>query len=110
MPGEHKYAGRTTERIETDIPMAYLADQANKTQDLVIGEEGAGRLSYRLGLRYAPQDLDMKALDMGFVVQRSYEAVDQPADVQRDKDGVWHIKAGARCPRPREHGRHRSPL
>ncbi len=33
---------------------------------------------------------------MGFVVQRSYEAVDDPADVRRDDDGIWHIKAGAR--------------
>jgi len=33
---------------------------------------------------------------MGFVVQRSYEAVDDPGDVSRDAEGVWHIKAGAR--------------
>ena len=33
---------------------------------------------------------------MGFVVQRSYEAVDDPEDVVQDEDGVWHIKAGAR--------------
>jgi uncharacterized protein YfaS (alpha-2-macroglobulin family) len=33
---------------------------------------------------------------MGFVVQRRYEAVDDPEDVSQDKDGVWHIKAGAR--------------
>jgi uncharacterized protein YfaS (alpha-2-macroglobulin family) len=33
---------------------------------------------------------------MGFVVQREYEAVDDPEDVNRDADGVWQIKAGAR--------------
>jgi uncharacterized protein YfaS (alpha-2-macroglobulin family) len=33
---------------------------------------------------------------MGFVVQRTYEAVDDPADVRLDEAGVWHIKAGAR--------------
>jgi alpha-2-macroglobulin len=33
---------------------------------------------------------------MGFTVQRVYEAVDDPDDVYRDADGVWHIKAGAR--------------
>ena len=33
---------------------------------------------------------------MGFAVQRVYEAVDDPEDVWRDEDGVWHIKAGAR--------------
>ena len=38
----------------------------------------------------------MPPVDMGFVVERSYEAVDDADDVQRDEDGVWHIKAGAR--------------
>jgi len=33
---------------------------------------------------------------MGFVVLREYEAIDDPEDVSRDEDGVWHIKAGAR--------------
>jgi alpha-2-macroglobulin len=33
---------------------------------------------------------------MGFVVQRVYEAVDDPADVRLDENGVWHIRAGAR--------------
>jgi hypothetical protein len=33
---------------------------------------------------------------MGFVVTRSYEAVDDPDDVTQGEDGVWHFKAGAR--------------
>jgi len=33
---------------------------------------------------------------MGFVVERSYEAVDDPDDVTRDEDGTWRFKAGAR--------------
>jgi alpha-2-macroglobulin len=33
---------------------------------------------------------------MGFVVQREYEGVDDPEDVYRDEEGIWHIKAGAR--------------
>jgi hypothetical protein len=33
---------------------------------------------------------------MGFVVQRTYEALDDPDDVSQDEDGVWHIKAGSR--------------
>ena len=33
---------------------------------------------------------------MGFVVQRRYEAIDDPEDVYQDSDGAWHIKAGAR--------------
>ena len=51
---------------------------------------------YRLGLRYAPTDLNLPALDMGFVIQRGYEAVDNADDVYLDEQGIWHIKAGAR--------------
>ena len=36
------------------------------------------------------------SLNRGFVVQRTYEAVDDPDDVWQDEDGVWHIKLGAR--------------
>jgi alpha-2-macroglobulin len=96
--GEHEYAGRTTERHETSIPMSYLVDpgQDRDTQDLILSKQGPGRLYYRLGLRYAPTDLWLEPLDMGFVVQRVYEAIDDPEDVYRDSEGVWHIKAGAR--------------
>jgi len=93
--GDHTYQGRTTERHESAVPMSYLAD-LDGTQDLILSKEGPGRLYYRLGLQYAPTDLTLDSLDMGFVVQRAYEALDDPADVTRDQDGVWHIKAGAR--------------
>jgi uncharacterized protein YfaS (alpha-2-macroglobulin family) len=93
--GEHEFVGRTTERHETLIPMAYLLDE-DGTQDLILSKDGQGRLYYRLGLSYAPTDLTLEPLDMGFVVQRSYEAVDDPEDVYQDEDGVWHIRAGAR--------------
>ena len=79
--------------------MAYLVDPelgGGVTQNLILNKEGIGRLYYRLGLRYAPTDLELEPVDMGFVVQREYEAVDDPADVTRDSDGIWHIKAGAR--------------
>jgi hypothetical protein len=33
---------------------------------------------------------------MGFVVRRSYEAVDDPADVRLGEDGTWYVKPGAR--------------
>jgi uncharacterized protein YfaS (alpha-2-macroglobulin family) len=97
--GSHIYEGRTTERHETIIPMAYLVDEAlggGTTQDLILSKLGDGRLYYRLGLRYAPTDLEMDPIDMGFVVLREYEAVDDPQDVTQDEDGVWHIRAGAR--------------
>ncbi|MGD9148300.1 MAG: alpha-2-macroglobulin family protein, partial [Anaerolineae bacterium] len=93
--GEHAYQGRTTERHESAIPMDYLVT-GDETQDMILSKEGPGRLYYRLGLRYAPTDLALDPLDMGFVVQRSYEAVDDLEDVHQDEEGVWHIKAGAR--------------
>jgi hypothetical protein len=97
--GGYEFRGRSTERHETMIPMNFLVSQspgAGQTQDLILSKEGQGRLYYRLGLRYAPLDLELDPLDMGFVVQRQYEAVDDPGDVSRDEDGVWRIKAGSR--------------
>ena len=97
--GSHAYRGRTTERHETAIPMEYLVDPAlggGETQNLILSKEGPGRLYYRLGLQYAPSDLKLEPLEIGFVVQRRYEAVDDPQDVTLDENGVWHIRAGAR--------------
>ncbi len=97
--GESEFRGRTTEIHETLIPMTYVLSETSSgggTQDFIISKEGPGRLYYRLGLRYAPTDLNLDPLDMGFVVLRRYEAVDDPGDVSQDSDGTWHIKAGAR--------------
>ncbi len=97
--GSHTYQGRTTERHETLIPMTYLVDETlggGQTQNLILSKEGTGRLYYRLGLSYAPTNLTLEPLDMGFAVQRVYEAIDDPADVSKDGNGIWHIKAGAR--------------
>ncbi len=91
--GEHEYQGRSTDRGQTNIGMQELLDLGDS--DLVVAKEGEGRLYYRLGLRYAPADFDLDPLDRGFVVQRSYEAVDDDDDVWQDDDGVWHVKAGA---------------
>lgn len=96
--GDHAFEGRTTERHQTDIPMSYLFDVApgETAQDLILSKDGPGRLYYRLGLKYAPTDLSLDALDRGFIVQRTYEALDDPEDVYQDEQGIWHIKAGAR--------------
>ncbi|MGI9600686.1 MAG: alpha-2-macroglobulin family protein [Acidimicrobiales bacterium] len=91
--GEHTYQGRSTDRGETLVPMAELIESGDA--DIVVAKDGAGRLYYRLGLRYAPADLDLDPRDRGFVVQRSYEAVDDPDDVRRDDDGTWQVRAGA---------------
>ncbi|MCE9645321.1 MAG: hypothetical protein K8S20_04920 [Chloroflexi bacterium] len=96
--GSNEFRGRTTDQYETMIPMGYVLNEtsAGGTRDLILSKEGTGRLYYRLGLQYAPKDLDLDPLDMGFVVQRRYESLDDPADVVLDKNGVWHIQAGTR--------------
>jgi alpha-2-macroglobulin len=97
--GSSEFSGYTTEQHELLIPMSHVLSETASgggTENIIISKEGSGRLYYRLGLSYAPTDLNLKALDMGFVIQRRYEAVDDPGDVSMDKDGVWHIKAGAR--------------
>ncbi len=93
--GESAFRGRTTEYHRIDIPMSFLAAGPER-QDLILSKEGKGRLYYRLGMRYAPTNLRLEPVDHGFTVERSYEAVDDPDDVRRDEDGVWHVKAGAR--------------
>jgi alpha-2-macroglobulin len=95
--GSGTFEGRSTDRVQISIPMTYVLDETEGgMQDLIISKEGAGRLYYRLGLRYAPTDLNMPPVDMGFVVQRAYEGVDNPDDVYKDAEGRWHIKAGAK--------------
>ncbi len=91
--GEHTYQGRSTDRGQTLVPMTELIDAGDT--DIVVAKDGAGRLYYRLGLDYAPADLELDPRDRGFVVTRTYEAVDDPADVSRDDEGTWHIRAGA---------------
>ena len=93
--GEQQFKGRSTDRQELKVPMSYLASKAT-TQNLVVSKIGKGRLYYRIGMNYAPEDLNLKAADYGFTVERAYEAIDQPDDVKRDADGTWRIKAGAR--------------
>jgi alpha-2-macroglobulin len=92
--GEQQFRGRSTDRRQLDVPMSYLA-QRNGAQNLTLSKEGAGRLYYRVGMRYAPASLKLAAADYGFAVERAYEAVDDPSDVRRDADGTWRIRAGA---------------
>ena len=95
--GKNEFRNRTTEQHEILIPMEYiLSKTAGGQEDLILSKEGPGRLYYRLGLKYVPNDLNLPPLDAGFFVSRIYEALDDPADVTRDADGIWHIRAGAR--------------
>lgn len=92
--GQQSFHGRSTDRQQVNVPMSYIAQQAEP--NLVLDKQGTGRLYYRVSMSYAPKDLDLKPVDYGFTVERSYEGVDDPKDVSRDADGTWHIKAGAR--------------
>ncbi len=92
--GEHAFKGRTTERSQINVPMSYLMDKGG-TPNLTLAKEGAGRMYYRIGMQYAPSNLQLKAADYGFTVTRVYEAIDNPNDVRRQEDGTWRIKAGA---------------
>ncbi len=97
--GSNEFVGYTTDIYETLIPMNYVLEETSAgggTQDLILSKDGPGRLYYRLGLQYAPTDLNLDPLEMGFVVQRRYESLDDPEYVYQDSDGVWHIKAGTR--------------
>ena len=95
LAGEGQFKGRSTNRVETQIPMRYLA-QTPGVQKLTIGKTGAGRMYYRVGMRYAPKNLSLKPADYGFSVKRVYEAIDKPTDVRREKDGTWVVRAGAK--------------
>jgi uncharacterized protein YfaS (alpha-2-macroglobulin family) len=88
------FRGRSTDRRVADVPMRdLLAGPAQ--QDVVLAKDGPGRLYWRLGLSYAPASLSLPPSEQGFAVERSFEAVADPADVRRDEDGTWHIRAGA---------------
>ncbi|MBW2456001.1 MAG: hypothetical protein JRI68_15900 [Deltaproteobacteria bacterium] len=92
--GAHRFQGRSTDRQRVEVPMRFLAKQG-KASDLVLAKQGTGRLYYRLGMQYAPRSLKLPPVERGFSVSRTYEAIDDPADVRRTADGTWRIKAGA---------------
>jgi len=93
--GEEKFKGRSVDSNVLDIPMSYLVDQGG-TSNLIMDRQGAGRLYYRIGMKYAPKNLKLDPADYGFTVLRKYEAVDNADDVKQNADGSWTIKAGAR--------------
>jgi uncharacterized protein YfaS (alpha-2-macroglobulin family) len=98
---EAPFLDRTTERASTVVPMADLieltapAEGSDDAGSLTLAKDGEGRLYYRLGLTYAPSDLQLDARDEGFVVERTYLPIDDDGDVTRDANGHWHIRAGA---------------
>ncbi|MFL6467898.1 MAG: alpha-2-macroglobulin family protein, partial [Pyrinomonadaceae bacterium] len=93
--GEQVFRGRSTDSNLLNIPMSYLVDQGG-TSNLFVDKQGAGRIYYRIGMKYAPKNLKLEPADYGFEVLRKYEAVDDKDDVKQNPDGTWTIKSGAR--------------
>ncbi|MFN0278335.1 MAG: alpha-2-macroglobulin family protein [Pyrinomonadaceae bacterium] len=93
--GEQVFKGRSIDSNQLNIPMSYLVDQGG-TSNLILDRQGAGRLYYRIGMKYAPRNLKLEPADYGFTVLRKYEAVDDKDDVTQNADGSWTIKSGAR--------------
>lgn len=91
--GLQTFKGRSTETKEVTVPTEYLLK--NAPTEVLITKKGPGRLYYRLALDYARKELNIPAKARGFIVTRTYEFVDNKADVSKDKDGVWHFKSGA---------------
>ncbi len=90
---EQAFVGRSGVRAQAQVAWPTLGP--GTTHDLALVKEGAGRLYYRVGIRYAPKRIDLPPLDAGFLVRRAYSAVDDADDVRRTPTG-WAIKLGAR--------------
>ncbi|HEX8288092.1 MAG TPA: alpha-2-macroglobulin family protein [Pyrinomonadaceae bacterium] len=93
--GQEAFKGRSVDSNLLNIPMNYLLE-SNGTANLILDKQGAGRLYYRIGMKYAPKNLNLQPADYGFTVLRKYEAIDNADDVKQMADGNWTIKSGAR--------------
>lgn len=91
---EQAFVGRSGARAVSQLDWSAL--KPGTKHDLAMAKTGPGRMYYRIGITYAPKRRDLPALDAGFVVRRTYKAVDDPDDVTRLPDGRWKIKLGAR--------------
>lgn len=97
--GTFAFEGRSMTKQQQTIPMKSLLDTG--ADKLTLAKKGPGKLYYRLGLRYAPEDLELEARAQGFVVSRKYEALPEPGQTEPDPDAVrqlddgsWVVKAG----------------
>ncbi|MBM4355140.1 MAG: hypothetical protein FJ109_15385, partial [Deltaproteobacteria bacterium] len=88
----HRFKGREMTIATSRIPMKKILEQA--AGDLIVARKGQGRLYYRLGLRYAPNDLKLNPEDRGFVVERTYLPEGKDGELARREDGAWVAKAG----------------
>jgi uncharacterized protein YfaS (alpha-2-macroglobulin family) len=93
---DERFVGRDVTRRGLTLPVSQLAELAGPDgAELVLDEDGPGRLYWRLGLRYARDLEDPQPESRGFSVSRTYESLGDPDDVRRDPDGSWRIRRGA---------------
>jgi uncharacterized protein YfaS (alpha-2-macroglobulin family) len=97
--GTFAFKGRSMTKQQQTIPMKALLESGSDS--LTLAKDGPGKLYYRMGLRYAPEDLKLDARSQGFEVSRHYEALPatgesepDPDAVRQLDDGSWVIKAG----------------
>ena len=108
--GGKRFKGRKLQSATAHVPIADVIRAAASSPkrfkrpdgepldivDAIIAKKGAGRMYYRLGMRYAPADLRLPASEQGFTVMRTYAAANpkQADRVRRLADGSWQIKVG----------------
>ena len=91
--GEEEFKGRSNKEAQLHVPMAQVSED---NADLIVQKKGAGRLYYRIGMKYAPKSLRLPAENRGFLVERSYKGMDDENDVKQLENGDWEVKAGAK--------------
>jgi alpha-2-macroglobulin len=91
--GEEAFKGRSNKEAQLHVPMA---DVSEDKADLIVQKQGAGRLYYRIGMKYAPKSLRLPAENRGFLVERAYKGMDDEGDVKQLENGDWEVKAGAK--------------
>ncbi|CAF3636125.1 unnamed protein product [Rotaria socialis] len=96
---QHQYKGRTTNAYTRNISMKAILSPSsspsninNNDKNLIIHKDGNGRLYYRIAMNYAPSNLQLKAVNYGFKIERIYAAIDDPSHVQKQPDGTWKFK------------------
>jgi len=96
--GQGTFKGREMKVVQQQIPLAALNKLGD--QELQLAKQGKGKLYYRIGLRYAPTDLELPPEEQGFAVSRVYEPIldthgKEEQSVRRLKEGGWEVKAGS---------------
>lgn len=90
---QETFTGHTDKRAIAQLGWPQVPP--GSANDIAIAKDGPGRMYYRIGITYAPKQRDLPALDAGFIVRRSYQALDNPTDVEVTQRGT-KVKLGAR--------------